>query len=77
MNESATRKATNVTRGEALLKEAKELRINISQAAESGLAQAVAQKRAALWLESNRPALESSNEFVETNGLPLGRYRGF
>lgn len=76
-SQSTMRKATNVTIGEALLQEAKSLRINISQAAESGLAQAVARKRAAIWLESNRAALESSNSFVEMNGLPLGRHRGF
>lgn len=73
----AVRKATNVSLGESLLAEAKSLRINISQAAEAGLARAVAEKRAELWLEANREALESSNEYVEQFGLPLARYRGF
>ena len=72
-----TRKATNVSLNEALLAEAKALRINISQAADAGLAQAVAARRAALWLEANREALESSNRWVEENGLPLARYRSF
>jgi len=76
-SQSTIRKATNVTLGEALLAEAKSLRINISQAAESGLARAVAEKRAAIWVEDNRAAMESSNSFVETNGLPLAGYRGF
>lgn len=74
---SGARKATNVSLNEALLAEAKALRISISQAAEAGLAQAVAERRAALWLEANREALESSNRWVEENGLPLARYRGF
>ena len=74
---SQGRKATNVSLGEALLAEAKALRINISQAAEAGVARAVAEKRAELWLQENREAIESSNAFVEKHGLPLARYRGF
>lgn len=73
----STRKATNVSLGEALLNEAKSLHINISQAAEAGLAHAVAERRAELWLEANREALESSNAYVEQNGLPLAAYRSF
>jgi antitoxin CcdA len=75
--QGAARKATNVTLGEALLAEAKSLNINISQAAEAGLARAVAERRAELWRAENRDALESSNAYVEANGLPLARYRGF
>ena len=74
---SSARKATNVTLAEALLAEAKALKINISQAAESGLTRAVAEKRAALWLDENRAAIESSNSYIEANGLPLAKYRGF
>ena len=73
----AARKATNVTLDEALLVEAKALRINISQAAEAGLALAVAERRAAQWLEENRRALDSSNAYVEQHGLPLARFRNF
>ncbi|HQT25906.1 MAG TPA: type II toxin-antitoxin system CcdA family antitoxin [Burkholderiales bacterium] len=77
MSSTQSRKATNITLGEGLLNEARSLNINISQAAEAGLARAVAEKRAALWVEANRTALESSNRFVETQGLPLARYRKF
>jgi antitoxin CcdA len=73
----ASRKATNVSLDAALLAEAKALRINVSQAAESGLSRAVADKRAELWLAANRDALESSNAYVEQNGLPLARHRNF
>lgn len=72
-----TRKATNVSLTTALLAEAKSLRINVSQAAEAGLARAVAEKRAELWLAANREALDSSNAFVEKNGLPLAHHRKF
>ena len=71
------RKATNVTIPAALLAEAKALKINVSQAAEEGLARAVAQRRAQQWLADNAAALDSSNAFVAQNGLPLARYRNF
>jgi antitoxin CcdA len=74
---TAPKKATNVSLAEKLLSEAKELRINVSQAAEAGLAKVVAEKRAELWLKENREAVESSNAFVEKRGLPLEKYRMF
>lgn len=74
---STLRKPTNVSLPEALLSEAKALRINVSQAAEAGLARAVAERRAALWKAENSAALDSSNAFVEQHGLPLARYRSF
>jgi antitoxin CcdA len=74
---SGARRATNVSIDARLLDEARELQVNISRAAEQGLARATAEKRALLWLEENRAALESSNEFVERFGLPLAKYRGF
>ena len=71
------RKATNVSINEALLSEAKALKINVSKAAEAGLIVALAKKRSELWLEENRAALDSSNSYVEQHGLPLAQYRGF
>ncbi len=74
---SAAKKATNVSLAETLLAEAKELRINVSQAAEAGLAKAVAEKRAELWMKENWDAIESSNAFVDKHGLPLEKHRMF
>lgn len=74
---NASKKATNVSLAEPLLAEAKALRINISQAAEAGVAKAVAAKRAELWLQENWAAIESSNAYVEKHGLPLEKYRMF
>ena len=71
------RKSTNVTLAVALVDEAKALGVNLSQAAEVGVADAVARKRSEVWLAENRDALESSNAFVETRGLPLARHRNF
>lgn len=71
------RKSTNVTLTVALVEEAKALGVNLSQAAEVGVAGAVARKRAEVWLAENREALESSNAFVQAHGLPLARHRNF
>jgi len=74
---NAAKKSANVSLAEGLLAEAKELRINVSQAAEAGVAQAVAEKRAELWLKENAKAFECWNAYVEKNGLPLDKYRSF
>ena len=73
----APKRATTVSLAESLLAEAKQLRINISQAAEAGVARAVAEKRAELWVAENQKAFECWNAYVEKNGLPLGQYRSF
>jgi antitoxin CcdA len=73
----APKKATNVSISETLLAEAKELQINVSRAAEAGIDRAIADKRAEIWLRENLEALQSSNEYVERNGLPLEKYRLF
>ena len=73
----APKRATNVSLAESLLAEAKQLRINISQAAEAGVARVVAEKRAELWVAENQKAFECWNAYVEKNGLPLGQYRSF
>jgi antitoxin CcdA len=64
------RKPTNVTLNVGLVAEAKQMGINVSQAAEAGLASAVAQRRAERWLANNKAALASSNAYVEEHGLP-------
>ena len=73
----SARRATNVSINAQLLAEARALEVNISRAAEQGLARAIAERRAALWLEENQAALESSNAYIEQHGLPLAQYRGF
>ncbi len=74
---TSSRKATNVTIDSGLLKHAKSLGINISKASEEGLSRAVAAKQEALWLQSNQAALDSSNAYVDSNGIPLARHRNF
>jgi antitoxin CcdA len=74
---SAPKRATNVSLDEMLLSEAKALHINVSKAAEEGLARAIKDKRIEAWLRDNQATLDSSNAYVETHGLPLARYRQF
>ena len=57
--------------------EAKALGVNLSQAAEAGLAAAVKTAREETWRRDNAAALGSSNAWVEENGLPLARHRKF
>ena len=71
------RKATNVTLPETLVKDARELGINVSQACEKGLAAAVSEARGAAWLRENKAALEAWNAYVEEHGIPLEEYRQF
>ncbi len=71
------RRATNVTLPEALLREAREMGINLSQACERGLAAEVAAARRSRWLEENREAMEAWNEHVDQQDLPLAAYRQF
>lgn len=70
-------KPTNVTLNAALVDEAKQLGVNISLAAAWGLEQAVAKARTERWLDENNAALNSYNEYVEKNGLPLEKRRLF
>jgi antitoxin CcdA len=74
---SMTKRATNLTIDPALLDEARALNINLSATFEASLREAVRKHKAAQWLEENRAALESSNEWVEKHGLPLEQYRQF
>ena len=76
-NAHAAKKATNISLPITLLTEAKALRINVSQAAELGVARAVAEKRAENWRRENMKAFECWNDYVEKNGLPLENYRSF
>jgi antitoxin CcdA len=71
------RRPTNVSLSAEIVAEARELDINLSQACERGLVETIAEARKARWLEENREALESSNAWVEANGLPLAKYRLF
>lgn len=67
------RKSTNLTLAAHLVAEAQRLEVNLSQAAEAGIAAEVARRRQEVWLAENH----SSNAHVEAHGLPLAPYRHF
>jgi antitoxin CcdA len=71
------RQATNVSLPETLVREARSLEINVSRACEEGLRARVAEARRARWLADNHAALDSSNAWVEAQGLPLASKRRF
>lgn len=73
----ANRRATNVSLPAELVRDAKALDINVLQACEVGLAQAVKAEQARRWQEENRQAIAAHNAWVEKIGLPLARYRMF
>ncbi|MDX8479273.1 MULTISPECIES: type II toxin-antitoxin system CcdA family antitoxin [Mesorhizobium] len=71
------RKSVNTSIDSRLIEEAKALGINMSRAAEQGIAKAISAEKTRRWQEENKQALESSNDYVKRNGLPLAKYRLF
>jgi antitoxin CcdA len=74
---AGVRQRTNVTLPEALLREARQLNINLSQACERGLSAVVLEMKAAQWRQENQAAMDAWNAHVEEKGLPLAEYRQF
>ena len=71
------RTSVNTSIDSQLIKDAKALGINISRPAEAGIAKAIAAEKTRRWQEENKDAIESSNEYVTRNGLPLAKHRPF
>lgn len=77
MSSVATRRPTNVSLDRDLVDDARALGINLSQACERGLSLQIRETRQDCWLRDNLAALASSNDYVDTNGLPLADHRQF
>lgn len=60
-----------------LAKQAGDLKVDLSKAAEDGLARAVRAERERLWRLDNARAIEAANTLVDQNGLPFERHRQF
>ncbi len=71
------KRPTNVSLSDPVIAEARALGINLSQAAESGISQAIKNKKAELWLIENKHAIDNANEYVRKNGLPLAKFWRF
>lgn len=73
----AVRKPANLSLDSSLLSEARELKLNISRAAEDGIASAIRAEKERLWRIENAEAIRAENEYIEKHGLPLAKYRQF
>ncbi|MBL8594624.1 MAG: type II toxin-antitoxin system CcdA family antitoxin [Devosia sp.] len=71
------RRAANLSIDGALMDEAKAMKINLSRAAEVGIARAVAAEKARRWSEENADVVRGTNEYIAKHGLPLQKYRAF
>ncbi|NMM45775.1 type II toxin-antitoxin system CcdA family antitoxin [Rhodospirillaceae bacterium KN72] len=71
------KKSANLSLDPALVREAKALSINLSQAAEAGLRAAVAEAKSERWRAENAQAIDGYNRWIEDNGLPLDKFRQF
>lgn len=67
--ERARRRGVNLTIRADLLEQAKELKLNASQAAETGIAAAVKKAREQAWLTENAEAIAAHNKRIEEEGL--------
>jgi antitoxin CcdA len=77
LTKSPQRKSVNLSIDAHLLSEAKALNVNVSRAADGGIAEAVRKRKTELWLAENREAIEENNRYFEEHGLPFAEYRGF
>ena len=76
LDQRAPRKrAVNLFVDADLLDEAKRLRINLSELLEHRLRIIVRAEREKRWVEENREAIESINQFIDRHGLLAARLR--
>ena len=71
------KRATNLSINAELLREAKELDINLSAEFEKHLSEIVRQRRAEQWLQNNREAIDAYNRHIERDGLWSDGLRSF
>jgi antitoxin CcdA len=72
-----SRKSANLSLDSDLVSQARDLKINLSRAAEEGIGRAVKAEQERLWRLENAEAIAASNRYVEEHGLPLAKYRQF
>ncbi len=77
MTRTPARRSANPALDEKLVSEARALDINISRAAERGIALAIKAEREKAWRARNADAILEMNGYVEKNGLPLAKLRAF
>lgn len=75
--DESLKRSTNLTLPAHLVAQARRLGVNLSQAAATGIAQAVAAAEDAEYAAQNRGAMAAWSAFFEEAGLPLSEYRQF
>ncbi len=76
-DESAPKKATNLSINSDLLHKAREFKINLSATFEHALTDLIKEKQKEKWLQSNKEAIESYNKHVQQNGVFSKGIRSF
>lgn len=76
-NSHPQRRETSVSLSDALLRQAQELGVDLSQACERGLAAEVQAASRQRWLAENQAAIQAWNDHVAEHGLPLASHRQF
>jgi antitoxin CcdA len=71
------RKAHELTVSKALIAEAEALGLDVTGAAEQGIARAIKAEKERRWKIENADAIKASNDYVAKHGLPLAKYRQF
>ena len=74
---AAPKVATNLSARADLVREAKDLGLNLSEIFEFAVVEAIERRRQELWLEQNEEAIESYNARVERDGLFGDDWRKF
>ncbi len=71
------RKAHDLSISETLAAEAEALGLDVTGAAEKGIALAIKAEKERRWKIENAEAIKASNDYVAKHGLPLAKYRLF
>lgn len=74
---NARKKPTNLSLNSDLLRQARDLRINLSQTLERCLIQMLLEEKRRAWREENREAIDAYNRRIEEKGVFSNGLRGF
>lgn len=74
---AAPKKAANLSVNSDLLRKTRALNINLSATLERALKEELSKREASQWVEENRVAIKTYNEFVEQHGCFGDVFRGF
>ncbi|MBC2771353.1 type II toxin-antitoxin system CcdA family antitoxin [Rhizobium sp. AQ_MP] len=71
------RRPRDLSISETLAAEAEALGLDVTGAAEKGIALAIKAEKERRWKIENAEAIKASNDYVAKHGLPLAKYRLF